>query len=88
MHRNEIIYALICVNNHVLSCLISILSMMTRDLRWRSLYPHRVCQKDEVDKDVIVRLCAHSCESKWKNFFLLAHVTLIYAHEKEVKGRD
>ena len=26
MHRNEIIYALICMNNHVLSCLISMLS--------------------------------------------------------------
>ena len=26
MHRNEIIYALICINNHVLSCLISMLS--------------------------------------------------------------
>ena len=25
MHRNEIIYALICINNHVLSCLISML---------------------------------------------------------------
>ena len=30
MHRNEIIYALICINNHVLSCLISMLS--DRDL--------------------------------------------------------
>ena len=26
MHRNEIFYALICINNHVLSCLISMLS--------------------------------------------------------------
>ena len=26
MHRNEIIYALICINNHILSCLISMLS--------------------------------------------------------------
>ena len=26
MHKNEIIYALICINNHVLSCLISMLS--------------------------------------------------------------
>ena len=26
MHRNEIIYALIYINNHVLSCLISMLS--------------------------------------------------------------
>ena len=29
MHRNEIIYALICINNHVLSCLISMLSRGT-----------------------------------------------------------
>ena len=27
MHRNEIFYALICINNHVLSCLISMLSL-------------------------------------------------------------
>ena len=26
MHRNGIFYALICINNHVLSCLISMLS--------------------------------------------------------------
>ena len=26
MHMNEIIYALICINNHVLACLISMLS--------------------------------------------------------------
>ena len=28
MHRNEIFYILICINNHVLSCLISMLSKM------------------------------------------------------------
>ena len=28
MHRNEIIYALICINNHVLLCLISMLSLV------------------------------------------------------------
>ena len=26
MHRNEIFYALICINNHILSCLFSMLS--------------------------------------------------------------
>ena len=30
MHRNEIIYALICINNHVLSCLISMLSTVSK----------------------------------------------------------
>ena len=29
MHMNEIFYALICINNHVLSCLISMLSRDT-----------------------------------------------------------
>ena len=29
MHRNEIVYALICINNHVLSCLISMLLAAT-----------------------------------------------------------
>ena len=28
MHRNEIFYGLICINNHVLSCLISMLSLL------------------------------------------------------------
>ena len=28
MHRNKIIYALICINSHVLSCLISMLSIL------------------------------------------------------------
>ena len=32
MDRNEIIYALICINNHLLSCLISMLSSSTRTL--------------------------------------------------------
>ena len=27
MHRNGIFYALICINNHVLSCLINMLSL-------------------------------------------------------------
>ena len=41
MHMNEIFYALICINNHVLSCLISILSysltpneLVTQILDW------------------------------------------------------
>ena len=33
MHRNEIFYVLICINNHVLSCLISMLSISARRLR-------------------------------------------------------
>ena len=33
MHRNIIFYALICINNHVLSCLISILSMAKSVMR-------------------------------------------------------
>ena len=37
MHRNEIIYVLICINNHVLSCLISMLSVI---LCWASLPTH------------------------------------------------
>ena len=31
MHRNEICYALVCINNHVLSCLISMLSPLIDD---------------------------------------------------------
>ena len=30
MHKNEIFYALICINNHLLSCLISMLSLLQR----------------------------------------------------------
>ena len=28
MHRNKIIYALMCINNHILSCQISMLSLL------------------------------------------------------------
>ena len=31
MHRNEIMYTLICINNHVLSCLINMLSVIQVD---------------------------------------------------------
>ena len=30
MHRNEIFYAVICINNHVLSCLFSMLSIIPK----------------------------------------------------------
>ena len=39
MHRNEIIYALICINNYVLLCLISMLSLSSTVKFFLSLSP-------------------------------------------------
>ena len=39
MHRNEIIYALICINSHVLSCIISMLSVAIEEVKNLSMTP-------------------------------------------------
>ena len=48
MHRNEIIYALICINNHVLSCLISTLSV-DNDFDYRENLLE-ICGVDQLEK--------------------------------------
>ena len=45
MHRSEIFYALICINNHVLSYLISMLSLpRVRSFRYKVFLSSSICQ--------------------------------------------
>ena len=57
MHTNEIIYALICISNHVLSCLISMLSERLRYFLREC--PHHGIPKHEITQIFYDGLGAH-----------------------------